>query len=103
MVEETEYFVDAFEPLQSTLRNGSTGGNVRKLQETLNVFGAGLAVDGIFGPKTEAAVRAFQKAHKLDVDGIVGPKTWEALDAYKLDDKQISGIVDAIAAMYTGA
>jgi hypothetical protein len=32
--------------------------------------------DGVFGPKTEAAVKAFQKKHGLATDGIVGPKTW---------------------------
>jgi peptidoglycan hydrolase-like protein with peptidoglycan-binding domain len=41
----------------------------------------GVAADGILGPKTEAAVRAFQKVHGLDPDGIVGPKTWRALDS----------------------
>jgi peptidoglycan hydrolase-like protein with peptidoglycan-binding domain len=38
-----------------------------------------VAVDGIFGPKTDAAVRAFQQSRSLAVDGIVGPKTWTAL------------------------
>ena len=52
------------------LENGSEGRQVRILQQTL-----GIAVDGIFGNQTEAAVRAFQSAHGLEVDGIVGPST----------------------------
>ena len=53
---------------------------VEKLQKLLNEKqGAGLTVDGIFGVKTDGAVRAYQKANALEVDGIVGPKTWGAL------------------------
>jgi len=36
-------------------------------------------VDGVFGPKTEAAVKAFQTDQGLVVDGIVGRNTWKAL------------------------
>ncbi|MFF5705680.1 peptidoglycan-binding protein [Streptomyces sp. NPDC012794] len=36
-------------------------------------------VDGEFGPKTERAVKAFQRDRRLGVDGIVGPRTWAAL------------------------
>jgi peptidoglycan hydrolase-like protein with peptidoglycan-binding domain len=40
----------------------------------------GVIPDGKFGPRTEAAVRAFQRDHGLVPDGIVGPKTWRELD-----------------------
>ncbi len=56
------------------LRVGSRGPAVAKLQRKL-----GVAADGIFGPRTRAAVRAFQQRHGLLVDGIVGPQTRAAL------------------------
>ena len=52
---------------------------VRTLQDLLNEHGHGLTVDGVFGPLTDAAVRAFQQAKGLAVDGIVGPVTWGAV------------------------
>ncbi len=57
-----------------TLENGEEGRQVRLLQHAL-----GIHEDGVFGPETEAAVRAFQANHGLEVDGIVGPKTGAAL------------------------
>lgn len=57
------------------LQRGSKGKAVKVLQVILG----GLDVDGSFGPATQAAVIAFQKAHGLEPDGIVGPKTWKAL------------------------
>ena len=56
------------------LKRGSRGTWVKRVQWAL-----GVAVDGIFGPKTESAVKAFQKKVKIGVDGIVGPKTWEKM------------------------
>ena len=58
---------------------GDRGPEVIALQRRLNELGAGLAVDGIFGPDTRAAVMAFQAGQGLAVDGIVGPNTREAL------------------------
>lgn len=64
-------------PTTTLLRRGSRGEEVRMLQEALNALGFNCgAVDGIFGPKTEAAVKAFQRQYGLTVDGIVGPQTW---------------------------
>jgi V8-like Glu-specific endopeptidase len=67
-------------PIPATLRRESRGEGVKFLQVILKTkgFDAG-QVDGIFGPKTEAAVKGFQSANGLVVDGIVGPKTWNAL------------------------
>lgn len=62
------------------LSDGATGAAVQTLQSRLNAWGASLVVDGDFGPATLAAVKAFQKAHKLTADGVVGPQTWAALD-----------------------
>jgi peptidoglycan hydrolase-like protein with peptidoglycan-binding domain len=64
---------------QPLLRDGSSGNSVKQLQQMLNAAGYHVAVDGVFGPQTEAAVRQFQQAHHLQVDGIVGPQTWGAL------------------------
>lgn len=52
----------------------STGDNVRFVQ-----WAVGVAVDGIFGPQTQYAVRQFQQYHGCTVDGIVGPQTISAL------------------------
>ncbi|MEB3281845.1 MAG: peptidoglycan-binding protein [Lyngbya sp.] len=70
-----------FEVLQTlpVLSLGSTGDNVIRLQNRLNDFGASLVVDGIFGSKTQAAVKNFQQRFSLAADGIVGPLTWNAL------------------------
>lgn len=70
--------VEPFVP-NFNVRRGSSGTKVFEVQALLNVFGAGLVVDGIFGPLTQAAVKAFQKANGLVQDGIVGEKTSRAL------------------------
>ena len=65
------------------LRVGSTGPNVVVIQVSLNRIAQSYpaipkipANDGIFGPRTEASVRAFQQIFGLSPDGIVGPATW---------------------------
>ena len=69
------------------LREWKRGFKVQYLQRLLNLAavrdragGVPLREDGIFGPKTDAAVRAFQGRHRpLHVDGVVGGDTWPAL------------------------
>lgn len=84
-----------------TLRRGAEGEWVEKLQGLL--LGAGYGdileaesknpIDGIFGAKTEAAVKAFQRDHGLTVDGIVGPKTWAALEEIEQPEAPMEGPV----------
>lgn len=59
------------------LKKGSTGESVKWLQYKLNELGYSLIIDGIFGTKTEEAVRQFQTS--AFVDGIVGPITLKKL------------------------
>lgn len=67
------------------LSRGSQGASVLFIQTALNAVSQhvpeipSVADDGIFGPETERAVRAFQSYYGLTVDGIVGPETWRLL------------------------
>ena len=66
---------------QPNIKIGSTGAAVIYLQQSLIKLGYKPGpIDGIFGPKTNTAVRLFQKSKGLVVDGIVGNKTWAAID-----------------------
>jgi predicted chitinase len=76
-----------------TLRRGSRGDAVKSLQQLL-----GLSDDGVFGPNTEAALRAWQRAHALVPDGIAGPATWDALDTQPTRDT-LKSLVEAAAAV----
>jgi len=65
----------------SDLRTGDSGAQVNALQERLSALGYWIdGVDGEFGPHTEQAVIALQKAAGIDRDGIVGPATRTALE-----------------------
>ena len=67
------------------LSKGSTGGEVKSIQALLNGFGfydqngAYLAVDGIFGVKTEYALKNYQRARGLTVNGIADAETWNRI------------------------
>jgi len=62
------------QPSSLIFKVGSDGSAVSDIQRSL-----GITTDGIFGPDTDRAVRAYQAKQGLSVDGIVGPRTWAAL------------------------
>lgn len=82
---DSELFEYGAEELETSLarpmlRRGSRGAPVIELQKRLSALGFNSgAADGIFGSRTESAVRAFQRSQRITVDGIVGPQTWSRL------------------------
>lgn len=70
------------------IAKGMSDGNVSIIQKRLSNLGYSIGpIDGIFGEKTEIAVKDFQKINRLDDDGIVGRDTWNALFNYKEENK----------------
>ncbi|KSU60573.1 muramoyltetrapeptide carboxypeptidase [[Bacillus] enclensis] len=75
-----------------TMRNGDSGSDVKELQIRVAGWAADspsqtrVAVDGAFGPGTEAAVKRFQRAYGLSADGIAGPATHTQLNALESSD-----------------
>ena len=70
------------DPNTPLLRRGASGNVVTALQNGLKKYSTPAtdpgAVDGDFGPKTEAAVKAYQQDRGVESDGIVGDQTWWA-------------------------
>lgn len=64
----------------ATLRLGSRGNTVAILQRLLSMLGYVVTPDGVFGTRTEVAVKNFQANNGLTADGIVGRETWTALN-----------------------
>ncbi len=85
-----------------TLRMGSIGQHVRNLQSALNLWPKSISnqlnPDGIFGPKTDAKVREYQRGNHLACDGIVGSMTWGALAVLLQQALQAANLGDRIVA-----
>ena len=73
------YFAQQTTSNDGLLRKGDTGAAIKLLQHRLNLVGSQLRVDGIWGVATDQAVRNYQYKAGLTVDGVVGPKTQAAL------------------------
>jgi peptidoglycan hydrolase-like protein with peptidoglycan-binding domain len=69
-------FPQAFFPTQSA---GNRGADVAAIQHLLRQHGGHVGTSGVFGRRTTAAVKAFQRRSGLAQDGVVGPRTWEKL------------------------
>ncbi|MEA4964867.1 MAG: peptidoglycan-binding domain-containing protein [Oscillospiraceae bacterium] len=85
------------------LTYGSSGSDVSDLQTKLNSAGYGLSVDGIYGQKTQAAVRDYQSKNNLSVDGIAGDQTLGALSSATPSQTVIGGLSDDTAAGLSAA
>lgn len=83
LIRESNNIQDIQASYPGVLRIGSSGQEVREMQEFLNAIAINypaipviFPVDGIFNESTEAAVRVFQRQFNLTVDGIIGKATW---------------------------
>lgn len=83
-------FIKAELSCSSTLKNGSSGTEVKELQTTLNeLMNCSLTVDGKFGSGTESCVKKYQEKTGLQVDGKVGPATCSKINTdYKASQKE---------------
>jgi peptidoglycan hydrolase-like protein with peptidoglycan-binding domain len=92
---------------QPALRSGAIGKAVRILQQALIDLGFAMprsttkgTPDGIFGPETEATIKAFQRDNAVSVDGVAGRDTLARLDQILTaieESKQIKDRADAVA------
>ena len=92
-------FVDGLKEIKRTLERGDIGEDVKKLQTALKDLGYDIGeneIDGIIGPETEKAIKAFQEANGLTDNGmgIVGPKTLDALEKAGIKVEEINGNVN---------
>lgn len=82
------------------LYRGSSGPQVAELQRRLkyaySAYAGDVDIDGVFGPRTEAAVREFQRRTPgLVVDGVVGPATAAALRLRPVPDGEAESLVSS--------
>ncbi len=69
----------AWSSVGATFHPGDQGEEISRIQQHLEKLGYQVSADGVYGPNTENAIRAFQKDRGLDIDGVMGPATYQAL------------------------
>jgi peptidoglycan hydrolase-like protein with peptidoglycan-binding domain len=88
--------------MPTTIKLGDTGDDVKRLQRVFarNKELGPEDVDGVFGPKTDQAVKDFQQSNGLVVDGVVGPITWSQVHPYREASPTLqSGSLGPVVAM----
>jgi hypothetical protein len=78
-----EMVSDSINKTPASIFRGSLGDLVIWAQEHLYAAGQHVAIDGAFGPRTQAAVRAFQRRHGIAASGVINGPTWDALDRFE--------------------
>ena len=87
-----------------TINRGTRGDEVKEIQEVLISQGyLDGSADGVFGPKTEAAVKAFQEDYALDATGIVGAGTLNALQTASEAGEAAEALGEAVGEAVAGA
>ena len=77
------------------LRRGSVSNYVLIAQDDLNTLGYTTGgLDGIFGSRTQNAVRSYQRSRGLSVDGIIGCNTWRSLQENVVGTGRTSTTID---------
>jgi peptidoglycan hydrolase-like protein with peptidoglycan-binding domain len=79
LAQDGEVGANTWAQLAFQVKEGASGYAVRGVQEEMVYRKQKLTIDGIFGPKTDAAVRGFQKSIGTKVDGYVSDEIWEAM------------------------
>ena len=91
--------------MPTTIKLGDAGDDVKRLQRVFvraKVLGPD-DLDGVFGPKTEQAVKDFQQSDGLVVDGVVGPITWSHIHPYREASPTLqAGSLGPVVAMLQG-
>ncbi|MCR3758568.1 L,D-transpeptidase [Clostridium felsineum] len=80
-------------PKPKIFKLGSSGSDVKKIQDKLNNYGYAITADGKFGPSTDWAVRDFQYKHNIPIDGSVSDQTMNLLKETPTDATKVNSEV----------
>ncbi|PZR12291.1 MAG: hypothetical protein DI536_15415 [Archangium gephyra] len=81
-----------------TLRKGAEGDSVKALQERLTASGFDTGgADGKFGPRTERALKNYQRSQGLSADGVAGRKTYDSFNGVKTPGTKTDGVTSVNA------